>query len=258
MNKFSIFIALFIFIGATLFSQEAQKYIYKGNNSYKSKDYKDAEIDYRKSLEQNPNSSVALYNLANSLYKQGNYDEAKEKYEALSNENFSKRELARVFHNLGNSYLKNKKYDESIDSYINALKNNPNDKDTKYNLAYARAMLAKQQQQNKNKNKNGQNKDQQNKQNQNKENGDKNKDQNKQNQDNQAQNQNKDSQNKQNGDKQQNDRADNKKQGHNGQKPKISKEDAERILQAMMSKEKNLQKKLRVLKSKSNNTEKNW
>jgi tetratricopeptide (TPR) repeat protein len=274
MTKLCTLIALFVLAGATLYAQESQRYIYEGNSNYKNKNFKDAEIDYRKSLEKDPNSTIAMYNLANSLYKQGNYDEAKEKYEALANENFSKRELARVFHNLGNSYLKNKKYEESIDSYINALKNNPNDKDTKYNLAYARAMLAKQQQQqqNKDKNKNQNNQNKQNDNNQNN-NADKNKDQQNQNGQNQnkdsqnkdkqnqnGQNQNKDNQeqNKQNENNSQGENADNKSQNQSAQRPKISKEDAERILQAMMNKEKTLQKKLKVLKSNTKKTEKNW
>ena len=275
MAKTSLIIALFLFIGATAYSQEeASKYIYNGNNSYKSNNYKDAEIDYRKSLEKNPNSSIAKYNLANSLYKQGNYQEAMDKYKELSGENFSKRELSKVFHNLGNSLLEDKKYQESVDAYINSLKNNPKDEDTRYNLAYAREMLRKEQQQDKNKDKNKDNKDKdgknKDKQDQNKDkNGDKNKDQNGDNKD----DQNKDKQNNQQGDKnndKQNDKKDgkdgqqdenktgDKDQAQNAQKPKISKKDAERILQAMMNDEKELQKKLIKLKSKSNKTEKNW
>lgn len=275
MVKTSLIIALFLFIGATAYSQEeASKYIYNGNNSYKSNNYKDAEIDYRKSLEKNPNSSIAKYNLANSLYKQGNYQEAMDKYKELSGENFSKRELSKVFHNLGNSLMEDKKYQESVDAYINALKNNPKDEDTRYNLAYAREMLRKEQQQDKNKDKNKDNKDKdgknKDKQDQNKDkNGDKNKDQNGDNKD----DQNKDKQDNQQGDKdkdKQNDKKDgkdgqqdenktgDKDQAQNAQKPKISKKDAERILQAMMNDEKELQKKLIKLKSKSNKTEKNW
>lgn len=277
MTKISIFVALFIFIGSTAFSkEEASKFIYNGNNSYKSNNYKEAEIDYRKSLEKDPNSSIAKYNLANSLYKQGNYQEAMDKYKELSGENFSKRELSKVFHNLGNSLLEDKKYNESVDAYINALKNNPKDEDTKYNLAYAQEMLRKQEQQDKNKDKNKDNKDKddknKDKQDQNKDkDGDKNKDKDGQNKD----DQNKDQQDKDNkqGDKdkdKQNDKKDGKDgqqdenktgdndQAESGQKPKISKQDAERILQAMMNDEKELQKKLRKLKSKSNKTEKNW
>ncbi|MCB0702075.1 MAG: tetratricopeptide repeat protein [Candidatus Kapaibacterium sp.] len=277
MNKISLIITLFLIIALDSHAQEdASKFIYQGNNSYKSNNYKDAEIDYRKSLEKNPNSSIAKYNLANSLYKQGNYQEAMEKYKELSSENFSKRELSKVFHNLGNSLMEDKKYQESVDAYINALKNNPKDEDTKYNLAYAREMLRKQQQQDKNKDKdkndkNDKNKDKQDQNKDNKDNKDnkgdkdnKNKDQQNQDQqdkDNQKGDKDKDKQNdkKDSKDGQQDEnRTDDKDKAENGQKPKISKQDAERILQAMMNDEKELQKKLRKLKSKSNKTEKNW
>lgn len=277
MTNSKLIIALLLLIGSIASAQEdASKYIYNGNNSYKNNNYKDAEIDYRKSLEKDPNSSIAKYNLANSLYKQGNYQEAMDKYKELSAENFSKRELSKVFHNLGNSLLEDKKYQESIDAYINALKNNPKDEDTKYNLAYARELLRKQQQQDKNKDKNKDNKDKNDQNKDQQENnkdkdGDKNKDKNGQNKD----DQNKDQQDKDNqqGDKdknKQNDKKDgkdgqqvenktgDKDQSESSQKPKISKQDAERILQAMMNDEKELQKKLRKLKSKSNKTEKNW
>lgn len=278
MTRNIIFIALFITMGTSLIAAEGDKLLYNGNKSYKTNNYKEAEIDYRKSLETNPNSNIARYNLANSLYKQGNYTEAMEKFKELSNENFSKQELSKVFHNLGNSLLEEKKYEESIDSYINSLKNNPKDEDTKYNLAYAREMLRKQQQDDKDKDKDNQDQDKdkkdQDKKDQNKDqNGDKNKD--KQNQDKGDENKDKQDQDKkdQNGEKdkdkesenkdgkdgqQDENKTENKDQSQNGQKPKISKQDAERILQAMMNDEKELQKKLRKLKSNSNKKGKNW
>ncbi|MBK8414246.1 MAG: tetratricopeptide repeat protein [Bacteroidetes bacterium] len=57
------------------------------------------------------------------------------------------KEKASSYHNLGNSMVKAQKYAESIDAYKKALKLNPADNDTRYNLAYAQAMLRKQQEQ---------------------------------------------------------------------------------------------------------------
>lgn len=279
MNKLSIIISFLLIVYAT-HTQEPEKYIYEGNEKYKNDKYEEAEIDYRKSLDEDPNSTKAKYNLANSLYKQGNFGEAKTKFEELTHSNFSKQELAKIYHNMGNSLLEEKKYQESIDAYIQSLKNNPKDQETKYNLAYAREMLRKQQQQNKDNQQNqDQNQDQQNqkdKQDQNKDQKDEqNKDQ--QNQDGQNQEQNKDKdgqqQDKQNGQEQQ-DKQNQQKDGQgnqqNKEKPKdgdkaqqmqqnkISKQDAERILQAMMQEEKELQKKMRKLKSNDKKTGKNW
>src|SRR5206468_3608466 len=53
---------------------------------------------------------------------------------------------SKAYHNLGNSLLKSKKYPESIDAFKNALKSNPSDNDTRYNLAYAQSMLKEEQQ----------------------------------------------------------------------------------------------------------------
>jgi Ca-activated chloride channel family protein len=67
---------------------------------------------------------------------------------------------AQLFHNLGNAYLESKKYEESVDAYKKSLRINPKDEDTRYNLAYAMSKM--QQQENKNK----QDKNKQNQQNQ--------------------------------------------------------------------------------------------
>jgi tetratricopeptide (TPR) repeat protein len=47
--------------------------------------------------------------------------------------------------------MQQKQYDKSISAFIQALKQNPGDQDAKYNLAYARKMLKKQQQKNQSK-----------------------------------------------------------------------------------------------------------
>ena len=54
---------------------------------------------------------------------------------------------AEAYHNMGNALLEQKKYEESINAYKQALRNNPEDADTKYNLAYAQKMIQQQQQQ---------------------------------------------------------------------------------------------------------------
>merc|ERR1712065_74522 len=67
---------------------------------------------------------------------------------------------AEVFHNLGNSFLEAEKYQESIEAYKNALRNNPRDMDSKYNLEYARKKLEEQQQQDQQDKEDQQNQDQ--------------------------------------------------------------------------------------------------
>merc|ERR1711916_287020 len=135
---------------------------------------------------------------------------------------------AEVFHNLGNSFLEAKKYQESIEAYKNALRNNPRDMDSKYNLEYARKKLEEQQQQDQQDKEDQQNQDQdqQHKQDQ------KDNDQDQQDKD---QQQNKD----------QNQDQDQKNQKQQQQPKQISKKDAERMLSALKNDEKKTIEKLK-------------
>jgi len=154
-------------------------------------------------------------------------------------------------HNIGNSLLKSQKLEESVNAYKNGLKLNPNDADTKYNLSYALSLLKDKQ----NQQKNDQNNKEQKKDNKQNKDG-QNKDQNKQ--DNKDQNQDKQNQQNQN-QQQQNQKDQQTKQDALKQKPsKISKEESERILNALKNNEKDLQKKLRKKAGNVVRTEKDW
>lgn len=223
-NIFIIFILSFI--SANLYAQGEAKLIRNGNDLYKKGQYKDAEVSYRKSLEKNKNNYKAQFNLGDALYKQKNYTESSKIFQSLANQDLSKDIKAKAYHNLGNSLLQQKKYEESIQAYKNALRNKPDDNETKYNLEYAKKKIIQQKQQ------------QQKQQQQNKDK-DKNKDQ-KQNQSDQNKDQNKDKQQQQ-------------------QQNKISKEDAKRMLQAMNNNDKNVQDKLKKVAGKGKALiEKDW
>lgn len=224
-------------------SQNAREHIKEGNKLYEKKNYNDAEIEYRKSLEKEPKSTRGKFNLGASLYKQNNFEDAATNYSTLSNSKMSNKNKAKVMHNLGNSLLQSKKYAESIEAYKQALKMNPEDYDTKYNLEYAKRMMISQQnqQQQQNKDKNQDNNKQQNQQNQDKnQNQDKTDDKQKQNKDNQD-NRNQDNPNQQ-------------KQP----KDNLTKESAEKMLQALNNDEKDLQKKLQKSKVDKKKYLKNW
>lgn len=194
-----------------------------GNDAYNKGDYKNAEILYRKAIEaKGGNFNSALFNLGDAFYKQKNYDDAAKIYQNIIDSDAPAAMKASSYHNLGNCYLQQKKYQESIDSYKRSMKLQPNDKDTKYNLEYAKKKLIQQQQQQQNQN---QDKQQQQQQQQKQ---DQNKDQDKQPQQNQP-------------------------------KPnEISKEDAERMLNALKNKEKNLVKENKNTNNQNSQIEKDW
>ena len=160
-----LLISTLILLVTISFSQEERKYIRSGNKSYKKADYNNAEVEYQKAIAKDTTSFSANYNLANSYYKQKKYDLAENMFKMLTESNENSIKKANAFHNLGNSQMKGgevllkegkvkeamEKISESINSYKNALRNNPVDNETKFNLAIAKEVekqMKKQQQQN--------------------------------------------------------------------------------------------------------------
>lgn len=238
------FIILFSFV-FNLLAQSNRSIINDGVDKYEEKKFSDAEIDFRKVVENSPKSFEANFNLGNSYYKQEKYEDAIKAYQNAIENARDNESRAKIFHNIGNSLLKSNKIEQSVEAYKNALKFNPNDNDTKYNLSYALELL-------KNKDKNQQNKNDQN-----------NKDQNKQDQ---QQNQNQDQQNKDQNQqnqqqpqpKDQEAKQDNTKQQQQPKEEKISKDEAQRILDALKNNEKDLQKQLRKRTGQTKKTDKDW
>lgn len=230
-----IITTLFLLQSLLIFAQQEKRYIKKGNDLYQQQKYNDAEANYRKSVEKNPDSHrdqdiEGNFNLGDALYKQKKFIDAGQQFTKIAGAaNNNKTVAAEAYHNLGNSFLENKKLEESIDAYKKALLNNPKDDETRYNLAYAQEKLKQQQQQSK------QNKD--------------NKNQNNKNQD----KKNQDDKNKDN-------KNQDKKDQQQQQPDKISKEDAERMLEALNNDEKQTQDKLKnkKLKGEKAHITKDW
>lgn len=242
-------VLFFMLIGQSgiSFAQSNRSILNKGVDKYDEKKYTDAEVEFRKVVESSPKSFEANYNLGNSYYKQGKYDDAIKSYQSAYENSKDNDSRAKIFHNIGNSLLKSNKLEQSVEAYKNALKFNPNDEETKYNLSYALELLKNQ---NKNdKDKNDQNKNDQNKQDkqQQKNQDQNNKEQDQKNQQNQQPQQPKDQEAKQDNTQQQ-----------QSKDQKISKDEAQRILDALKNNEKDLQKQLRKVKVKVRKTDKDW
>jgi Ca-activated chloride channel family protein len=244
MNAFVL--AFLLVCGVQVFAQEEKKFILDGNKQYTGKNYTDAEKKYKEGLTKNKDSYKGSFNLGDAYYQQKKYEEAAEQFQMLTHRATSKDTLAKAYHNLGNSLLQSKKYEESISAYKNALKNNPNDEDTRYNLAYAQKMLQQQQQQDKNDN----NKDDKDK----KDNKDKDKNQDKKDKEN------KDKDKKDDKQKDDKEKQDKDKQQQKPEQNQISKQDAQRLLDALQNDEKNLQDKMKKDKAKGMKVEieKDW
>ncbi len=236
-----LFILFFAIAFSSLsFSQkQVRKDIREGNKEYKQGSFTDAEIDYRRALEGNARSTEAAYNLGNSLYKQQKLQEALEQYQAIVNNETDKNKLSKAWHNTGNVFLATGDLPKSIAAYKNALRNNPKDEETRYNLALAQKMLEDQQNEDQQQDQQKQEQEQQQEQEQEQE---QNQDQ-KQNQDQQEQEQ-------------------QQQQEEQQQSPnEMSKENADQILDALMQDEKDTQEKVKaeqMKQQKQRRTDKNW
>lgn len=221
-----------------LSAQADRKFIRQGNRQYEKEKFSDSEILYRKAIDKNKGSADAIFNTGDALYRQKKYEDAGRQFTENHKMNEDKDKKSASLYNLGNSLLMANKLKESIEAYKSALRVKPDDREAKYNLAYAQDLLRKQEeqkQQQQQQNKNDQNKDQDKKDDQHKD----------QNNNNQQQDQNKDQQ---------------QQQQNQQDQQAISKEDAERLLNAIANDEKNVQEKVKLAKAAKDKvkTVKNW
>jgi len=221
-------------------AQADRKHIRQGNREYDGNKFAESEISYRRASDINKTSPDAVFNTGDALYRQNKYDDAAKEFLESSGKTDDVSRKAAAFYNLGNSLLMAQKIEESIGAYKNSLRLDPDNMEAKYNLAYAQDLLEqqKQQQQDRNDQNKGDQKSEQ----------DKNQDQDKQGdqekeQENQGNSQQKQDDNRQNQDQQ-----------------GISREDAERLLNAIANDEKEVQEKVKEAKAAKARvkTSKNW
>lgn len=218
------------------FAQAERHSVRAGNRKFRRSEFKEAEIDYRKALLKDSLSFKANYNLASALYRQEDYEAAAKALSAVQGEEAP----AQSYFNSGDIALQRKDYAAAVNDFREALLRDPADLDAKQNYIYARKMLENRQDQG----------------------GD-------DNEDNPDNRNNQDQDNKDNGDNGGNDQ-DQGSQDENGQQPesdpqpqegRISRQQAQQVLNAIQAKEKETQDKVNKEKAallKSKQKEKNW
>ncbi|MDC3350586.1 tetratricopeptide repeat protein [Flavobacteriaceae bacterium] len=121
----------------------SNNYIFEGN-SIVDDDFIEAEKKYRLGVSAKQNNVVGSYNLGNAYYKSELYDEAMLRHlEAIKN-SVSKLEKHNAYHNIGNTLMQQKRCQEAVSAYKDALRNNPTDNETRYNLALAQECAKEQ------------------------------------------------------------------------------------------------------------------
>ena len=208
----------------TSFAQNKKSFLRDGNELYTDSSYNDAEMQYRKSLEKDQDYFNASFNLADAVYKQERYEESSALFDALIDNAPTENDLAKVYHNLGNSLTQEQKLEEAIEAYKNALRINPNDAETRHNLALSKKQKQEQEQQEEKKEENKEEK----------------KDQEKD----------KEGKDKQEQNKEQEKEDEEKENQPEEKKEEMSKEDAEKMLEAIQQEEKELQEELQKKKVK--------
>ena len=252
--RYILVLSLSLFAVLQAGAQEDRRDVRKGNWDFKKESWREAEIDYRKALVKDSLSVAANYNLANTLYREGNVEQARKVLETIKDVAPASASAADYYYNLGDAAIAMQDWQTAVDAFKESLLRNPGDLAAKENYIYAKKKLEDQQQDQQNQqdqdNQDQDNQDQQNDQNQN---NDQNQDQQEDKQDQNDQN------NNQNNDQDQN--QDKKEQPQQGQQPKISPQAAQQMLQAIQAKEKETQDKVNKQKAealKSRQKDKNW
>jgi len=258
-----LLVMLFVATGATAQRMPERAQVRKGTREYHKGNYEEAIKRYGTALTLAPGQFEATYDLGNALYKAEMYDRAEQTMmQAAADTLRSDAERAEAWYNLGNARFKQQKYQEALESYRQSLRLNPDDMEAKYNYAYTKRLLDKDNQGGGGGN-DQQNQDQQNRQNQNQQgqqDQDKNQDQQDQNQD-QNRDQDKDGQqDSQQGDGQQDPQQDPQQGEGDGQPVEsgISEQEQQQILDAIQAQEDRTQEKLKEKQGVVVRGRKNW
>ena len=208
-------------------AQTDRQYVRQGNKQYAAGDFANAEVSYRKAVEKNPRNPQAAYNLGNALMMQKKDSAAIVQFESAAKLETTPLRKYQAYHNMGVICQGHKMYGEAIEAYKQALRLNPNDDETRYNLVLCKHQKQKQ-------------------------------DQNQQNQQNQDQQKKDDKKDEQKQDQQQQ-QKDQQKQDQQ-QKPQMSKENAEQLLNAAIQNEKQTQERMKKAQQQPQrrNIQKNW
>lgn len=252
--------------------EQAKGLVYQANQLASNDNYIDAEMEYRKAISKEPNLAVGNYNLANSYYEKGNFDEAFYRLQQAAKVAKTKEEKHKAYHNIGNVLMQNKKCKEAVEAFKNALRNNPTDEETRYNFALAKQCAEDQQDQ---QDQEDEKKDQNDQNDENKDQDDKNEDQKENEDENKEDQKDKGDQDKKEGDDEKDDEGDpkdekdkdgnqeNKDQDQKKPQPKpgqLSPQQIKNLLEAMNNQEEKVQEKINAEKTKGAKvrSEKDW
>lgn len=259
-------------------AQNEREFARMGNKALEAGKYDEALEFYNKALNVKPDMPEVKYNMALAKLKSEEYEEAAEKFNEVTLSSNDKNLKSKAFHNMGNSFLHQEKWQEGADAFKKALMNNPTDEDSRYNLSYALKKLQEQQEDEEDENEDDENNDDENNDDENdddssdedeNDDGDEDEDGSDQDEDQDGDDEEDGEGNDDDGDEEedgdegsdQNDEGEDE-QDEQGQQPnQLSQEDAERLLDALLNEERQVQEGLDKKKGqpvKGRQIEKEW
>ena len=246
---------------------ESNDYVFEGN-SIVDTDFIEAEKKYRLAVSTKKNNATGSFNLGNAYYNSELYDEALFRHLEAVNNSSTKPEKHKAYHNIGNILMQQKKCKEAVLAFKNALRNDPSDDESRYNLALAQECAKEQgggdgdgEDEDKDKEKD-ENKDEKDDSDEKKDKDEKNKEKGDEDEDKNEGDDKEDEDGKpkdENGDQKNKDPKDDK--GQPQQQPgKLSPQQVKNLLEAMNNEEKKVQEKMNASKTKGAKvkTEKDW
>jgi len=225
-------VILLLMLSVMAQAQTDRQLVRQGNKQYRLGNSAEAEVLYRKAVEKNSRNAQANYNLGNALMLQRKDSLSISQLEAAAKLETNPKRRAQAYHNMGVICQQHQMFGEAIEAYKESLRNNPTDHETRYNLELCKRQQKQQNQQDQNKDKKD-NKD------------------NKDNKDKQQQEQQKQDEQK---------KKDDQKQQQKQQEPKMSRENAEQMLNAAIQEEKQTQERMKKAQQQSGKRvlQKNW
>lgn len=216
--------------------KQARRYVREGNRLFRADKRQEAQVAYHKALSADSTNARARYNLATSKFPLNWHDTKEDMIPAMDSifiqaigQETNPLRRAKAYHNQGVLHQNAKQFQQAIECYKNALRNNPKDDESRYNLVLCQRQLKDEENNNQNQDQNQQD------------------DQGKQ--------------DKQQQDKQQQQQQDKPDEQQQQQQPPMSKENAEQLLNAAMQQEKKTQQRMQDAQrqpSQQRRNEKNW
>ena len=122
---------------------QAALHLSQGALAIENNEFITGEVAYRKAIAIEENKATGSYNLGNAYYKNSKNEEALSRFVNAAKVATTKPQAHQAFHNLGNALMNQKEYSGAVEAYKNALRNNPSDDQSRYNLALAKDLLEK-------------------------------------------------------------------------------------------------------------------